>query len=208
MKPIIPCFVIVVLAFCPFTAGADVTDNIRVGVSVYPELSPVAIEILDKISKGASPDEQERLARQWDAAFKEVNDAKVRAERERGAAEEKRTPFMRAAVLAACTGLRQRKVDTRFWPSDDGTSLTFVARAYGAYQDRSVEVECRAVPDDPLNGKWTVSYPKFQVAQAGSSERPGYRFVEQTTSTCTVTKDELISYLSKEPGVSAPWARD
>ena len=49
---------------------------------------------------------------------------------------------------------------------------------------------------------------KFQVAQAESAERPGCRFVEQTTSTCTVTEDELISNVAKGPGVVAPWARD
>ena len=205
MKPIIAGCAIVVLAFCPLAAGADLIDRISKDVARYPELSPVAIEILDKISKGASPDEQTPLAQQWDAAFKEAFDARARADRERQAAEEKRTPAMRrAAVLAACIKLRQRKVQTSFSPSDDGTSLQFLAPGHGAY--RSSQFEYKAVPDDPLSGKWTVSYPKLEVVQTGSPEGPGHSFVEQKTSTCTVTENQLIRYLAKEPGADAPWA--
>jgi hypothetical protein len=204
MKPIFVCCAFVVLALFPFAAHADLIDTIRVGVAACPELSSVAVEILGKIRKGANPDEQDRLSRQWDTAYKEAIDAKTI--RDRPAAKENQPTAMRAAVLAACIKLRQRKVYTGFLPADDGTSLQFFDRGYGAY--KLTQFEYKAVPDDPSNGKWTVSYPKFVVVQAGSPESPGYRFVKQTTATCTVTEDQLVGHLANESGVVVPWAHD
>ena len=144
MKRIIVSCAIAVLAFSPFAARADLIDAIRVGVAICPDTSPKAIEILDKIRKGATADEQAGLAREWETAFTDALAAKGRADHDRQAADDKHSAAMRAAVMKVCIRLRQRKVNAGFQPSDDGTALHFLSPGHGELPVDAIRIQGRA----------------------------------------------------------------